>query len=255
MILRDYPASATTLRGMALPRLRQVVVAAHDLAATCSALESALGVSEPFHDPGVGHFGLANAVYALGDTFVEVVAPTRPGTAAGRHLARHDGDCGYMAMVEVADVDAQRARLADLGVRVVWETAHDDIVDLHLHPKDVPGAIVAVDVCTPSGSWRWGGPEWEGAVPEHGPAGIRGLLVAVADPAAAAARWGAVLGVEPQPDASLVLEGGRQRVRFTATGDDAADGIVTVEVEVEPGVETGPVTVAGVVFGRTSVKG
>ncbi len=237
---------------MPLPRLRQAVVAAADLESTCAAIEQGLGVRDPFRDPGVGHFGLANAVYALGDTFLEVVSPVRPDTAAGRQLARHGGDCGYMAMVEVADIDEQRARLSAAGVRVVWETAHDDIVDLHLHPKDVPGAIVAVDVCHPPGSWRWGGPAWEGAVPSYGPGGLRGLVVAVADPEGTARRWGEVLGVAPI-GTSLDLDAGRQQVRFVRTDAGGADGIVGVTVDVR-GV-AGTTTIAGVAFDRSTVKG
>ena len=238
---------------MTLPRLRQAVVAAHDLEATCAAIERELGLSDPFHDLGVGHFGLANAVYAVGDAFLEVVSPMRPGTAAGRQLAKHDGDCGYMAMIEVADAAEQRARLAATGTRVVWETSHDDIVDLHLHPKDVPGAIVAVDVCTPPGSWRWGGPAWTAAIPDHEPGGIQGLLVAVDDPADTARRWADVLGVPAGGDATLVLDGGRQQVRFVAASSPATDGIVGVTVAVD--AATGPVTIAGVEFHRIAVEG
>src|SRR3954468_19648301 len=112
---------------MALPRLRQAVVAAIDLDATATALEQHLGVHDPFRDKGVGHFGLRNAVYALGDTFLEIVSPVRADTAAGRYLERRGGDCGYMAMFELADAAAVRARLTDLGVRTVWETEHPDI--------------------------------------------------------------------------------------------------------------------------------
>jgi hypothetical protein len=46
----------------------------------------------------VGRFGLTNAVFAVGDTFVEVVAPTQPDTTAGRYLKRRGGDGGYMAI-------------------------------------------------------------------------------------------------------------------------------------------------------------
>src|SRR4051812_12187086 len=100
---------------MALPRLRQAVVAAVDLDSTCSAIEQDLGGRTPFHDEGVGHFGLHNAVYALGDTFLEVVSPTQDDTAAGRQIARAGGDCGYMCMFEVADEQATRARVAEAG--------------------------------------------------------------------------------------------------------------------------------------------
>src|SRR5213076_2590071 len=107
---------------MPLPRLRQAVLAARDLTAVAEDLERALGLREPFHDEGVDHFGLRNAVYAIGDTFLEIVSPVRDDTAVSRHLSRCGGDSGYMAMFEVADVDATRRRLEALGVRVIWDT-------------------------------------------------------------------------------------------------------------------------------------
>ena len=39
------------------------------------------------------YFGLRNAVFALGDTFLEVVCPQRPDTAAGRLLDRRAPTC------------------------------------------------------------------------------------------------------------------------------------------------------------------
>ena len=72
-------------------RLRQAVLVAEDLEPTASALRRTLGLGEPFHDPGVGEFGLSNAVFAIGDCFLEVIAPTQSGTAAERYLERHGG--------------------------------------------------------------------------------------------------------------------------------------------------------------------
>ncbi|HEU5035223.1 MAG TPA: VOC family protein [Mycobacteriales bacterium] len=239
---------------MALPRLRQAVLASADLEATCRRLEAELAVSAPFHDAGVEHYGLGNAVYALGNTFVEVVSPVREGTAAGRQIDRAGGDCGYMCMFELADEEAVRRRVAAAGVRVVHDEVWPHIVDLHLHPKDVPGAIVALDVTDPVGSWRWGGPAWEGAAfaaaaPEHRGEGLRGLTVAVRDPVAAARRWGELLGVVPDT-AGLWLDGGAQRVEFRA----AADGVERI-VEVHAAVvgRGGEATVAGVRFVRTEI--
>jgi len=197
-------------------RLRQAVVVARDLDAAAGSLRSALGLGEPFHDEGVGLFGLRNAVMALGDTFVEVVAPVQDGTSAGRQLDRLGGDGGYMAMFQVDDIAAARTRIAGAGARIAWEIELPDVVDLHLHPRDVPGAIVALDACTPAASWRWGGPAWEGTAPsfDHR-AGVRGLTLRARDPQATAARWAAVLGGEPAP--AIALDGGE--VRFVA-GDD-----------------------------------
>src|ERR1035441_7325269 len=102
-------------------RLRQAVLVASELEPVASALRSALDLDEPFRDPGVGEFGLANTVYALGDCFLEVISPTGPGTAAGRYLERHGGDGGYMVIFDIEQLEESRERAAGLGVRVVWQ--------------------------------------------------------------------------------------------------------------------------------------
>src|SRR4051812_28571058 len=235
-----------------LPRMRQVVLAAADLDAVAADLERELGVHTPFHDEGVGHFGLRNAVYSLGDSFVEIVSPIRADTAVGRQLERCGGDAGYMLMFEVTDAADVRRRLAALGVRIVWDTQHPDIVDLHLHPKDVGGALVALDVTKPVGSWRWGGEKWTATAPEPAPGGVRALTVAVSDPIKAARRWAEVIGLDEPRDATLKLADDRQRIQFTDSGDDA-ERFVAVAIDV-PG-RGGPVTISGVTFDRTDTEG
>jgi len=106
-------------------RLRQVALVATDLDTVVKALETELGLSSPFHDPGVSEFGLHNAVFSLGDSFLEVVSPVRPGTTAGRYLEKRGDDGGYMAIFQVPDMADARRRVCDLGVRVVWTIATD----------------------------------------------------------------------------------------------------------------------------------
>ena len=98
-------------------RLRQAVLAAGDLEVVAGQLREMLGLGEPFRDPGVGLFGLANTVFALGDCFFEVVSPTQPDTAAGRYLQRRGGDSGYMLIFDIEDLDGARARAGELGIR------------------------------------------------------------------------------------------------------------------------------------------
>jgi len=216
------------------PRLRQVALVAHNCGQVSDELRAAFGWGEPFHDPGVGRFGLTNAVFAAGDTFVEVVAPVQAGTTAGRYLERRGGDGGYMAIFQVPDLAAARARLPGLGVRVVWTADLPDIAGTHLHPKDVPGAIVSLDWAEPAGSWRWAGPDWTGRVPEHrGGGGVTGVTIEVADPAAAAARWAAVLGVTWAASgtaAGIELAGWGQRLRFEPARPGQGEGITAVSV-------------------------
>ena len=170
-----------------------------------SELRSELGLGEPFADPGVGAFGLHNAVYAIGDTFLEVVSPTQPDTTAGRYLDRR-GDGGYMVIFQLADLDAARERAAAMGMRVVWQLDLPDISGTHLHPADTRGAIVSLDRADPPGSWRWGGPDWTEREGTGAPGRLRGVTIAVNDPVATAERWGELLGVEPYGEA-LVLDG------------------------------------------------
>jgi Glyoxalase-like domain len=231
---------------LAGPRLRQVALVAHDCGQVADDLRQAFGWPPPFHDPGVAQFGLANAVFPVGDTFIEVVAPVQPDTSAGRYLERRGGDGGYMAIFQVPDLAAARRRLADLRLRVVWTADLPDIAATHLHPKDVPGAIVSLDWAEPADSWRWAGPLWTGRAPEHAPGGITALTIEVPDPAAAAERWGAVLGIAASRDIDAVaLSSSGQRLRFVLARPDHGAGITAVTIV---GLAGGPREIGGVSF-------
>jgi len=231
-------------------RLRQVALVARDCARVAGELQRAFGWPEPFHDPGVGRFGLTNAVFAVGDTFVEVVAPAAAETTAGRYLDRRGGDGGYMAIFQVPDLAAARARIAGLGVRVVWTADLPDIAGTHLHPKDVPGAIVSVDWAAPPQSWRWAGPDWTGGAPPHAAGGgVTGLTIEVHDPLAAAQRWAAVLGLSAAAGRSGVtvqLPADGQRLRFVPGRAGHGEGITAITIAGLP--EGGPRLIGGVRF-------
>jgi hypothetical protein len=230
-------------------RLRQVAVVARDCGRVAEELGRAFGWPPPFHDPGVGQFGLTNAVFEVGDTFVEVVAPTRPDTAAGRYLARRGGAGGYMAIFQVSDLEVARRRLASLRVRVVWTADLPDMAATHLHPRDVPGAIVSLDWAEPAESWRWAGPVWTGQAPEHAPGGVTGLTIEVGDPPAAARRWAAVLGASAASagsTAAVALPGSGQRLRFVPARAGHGEGIIAVTIAGLPG--GAPVEIGGVSF-------
>ncbi len=195
------------------------------------ALRSALGLGEPFRDPGVGEFGLANVVFALGDCFIEIVSPIKGDTAAGRYLARHGGDGGYMVLFDLEDLTAARERAQALGVRIVWQIDLPDISGTHLHPGDMRGAIVSLDRSDPYGTWRWGGPQWTGHVGAGAPGSLAGITVAVADPPAVAARWGEVLGVKVRADGERpLLQLEDALVSFEQAADVAEEGLSEIAV-------------------------
>jgi len=206
--------------GTRLPRLRQAVLAARDLDAVAGELKSTLGLGEPFADPGVSHFGLRNAVFALGDTFLEVVSPVQADTAAGRLLERRGGDCGYMLMFQVPDLPSARARVGELGIREVFEVSLDDMSEVHLHPADMRAAIVSLSQPTPPEAWRWGGPNWQ----QRSSSALRitGATVVVTEPVTVADRWAMVLDTP-------VGETGIQM-----SVDEQERGLVEIKLEVDP---------------------
>jgi catechol 2,3-dioxygenase-like lactoylglutathione lyase family enzyme len=187
-------------------RIRQIVFVVRDLAASSARLAALLDLDPPYRDPGVAEFGLDNAVFVFGDQFIELVSPVRAGTAAGRHLERR-GEGGYMLILQTEDFERDRARIRGLGVRTVWEKELPDIRAMHLHPKDIGGAIVSIDQPVPAASWRWGGPQWRA---QEGPRGRQSVVAATLeaeDPQAMAARWAEVLGLQ-----APIAEGARRRL-------------------------------------------
>ena len=237
---------------MDLPRLRQVALAVRELQPVAGALGEAFGWTEPFQDPGVGEFGLQNAVFTAGDTFVEVVSPVREGTTAGRYLERRGGDTGYMAIFQVADVRSARERIAAAGIRVVWQADLADVAGTHLHPRDVPGAIVSVDWADPPESWRWAGPAWTGSPAPHSPGGVSAISVEVKEPLAAAQRWAQALGLEADREgdgATVRLVNSGQILRFMSLRSGRAEGFT--EVTLAGTARTGAHEIGGVRFVAT----
>jgi hypothetical protein len=185
-------------------RIRQIVLAARDLRSTVAQLQAVLGVNVCYHDPEVGKFGLENALMTIGHgsvvQFLEVVAPIKENTAAGRHLDRH-GDSGYMLILQTDNLARDRARFDQLGVRIVWQATHPDISAVHLHPKDIGAAIVSIDQPIPPESWRWAGPDWRRHAKDSGAQRVVSTTIAAQDFTAMAERWSKVLGTNAPMDA------------------------------------------------------
>jgi hypothetical protein len=226
---------------MTMLRLRQVVVAATDLQATRTRIEDELGLPHVWADPGVAHFGLRNALYAIGDCFLEVVSPTRPDAPAQRFLDRAGHDAGYMAIVQTTDaLDDVRSRASELGIRIVFTAEGEGITGLHFHPADTDGTLLSVDRGDVDAAWPWAGPAWA-AAPERGYGRIARAAFAVDDPKTVAGRWARLLGTDAD-GASIALHDS------TLDFVDAADGRAGLcEVDLV-GPAHAPVEIAGVTF-------
>src|SRR5438309_4029256 len=67
-------------------RLRQICLVAPQLEPVISDISAIMGLSVCYRDGNVAKYGLENALLPVDTILLEVVAPTQPGTAAGRFL-------------------------------------------------------------------------------------------------------------------------------------------------------------------------
>ena len=214
-------------------RLRQIALVARDLAAARAEITGVLGLDYAYDDPGVGKYGLCNAVFPVGTTFLEVVSPQAPGTTAERLLGKRGGDGGYMVILQVDDLAAARARVHDAGARVVDQIDRDGAAFTHIHPKDIGGAILSIDRMIPKERWEWGGPHWTEHVRTDVSVAIVGAELQAEDPGRMASRWAAVLGrsAEQSEDIwKIKLDEGD--IRFVAARDGRGEGLGGFDVMV-----------------------
>jgi hypothetical protein len=219
-------------------RLRQIAFVAEKLAPAEQELFAVLGLAECYRDPLVGRWGLENVLAAIGGNFLEIVAPTQPGTSAGRYLQRRGGNGGYMVILQGPDALADRERIAALGVRVVEKIDRPRYVASHFHPSDVGGVLLSVD-STPQADyheimsdWPPAGDAWRTTVRGDVVTTLRGVEIQCEDPAATAAQWSRILGlgIRPMDKGAPVIPLENADLRFVPIADGRGPGVGAIDV-------------------------
>ena len=184
-----------------------------------------------FNDPGVAHFGLENAVIPIGTDFLEVVSPVEENTTAGRYLNKRGGDGGYMIIIQVDKFEDSQKLVNEYNIKTVWETDLPKAKAMHLHPKQMGGAILSLDWMEPKESWKWAGPNWEKNI--SGPIkGIDGVEIQSDDPELMLNTWLRVLGdVERDHENKILLD--NTWIKFSQATDGRGPGISAFGLKAE----------------------
>ena len=214
---------------MAYLRLRQVCLVAANLPHEAARIEQALGLAECYRDPNVGKYGLENVLFPVGSSFIEIVAPTRAGTTAGRFLERHGGRYGYMVILDCDDPERRQAHVEALGIRVANVIRHGDYLGVQLHPKDTGAAMIEFNRTMggedPMGPYAPAGPDWQHAIRKDVTRSLRAVEIECPDPDAFAARWGKILQ-RPVRSSAIALDAGEIRFLPGSAPEPVFAGVV-----------------------------
>jgi hypothetical protein len=233
-------------------RLRQIAFVARKLASVERTLREVLGLEVAFRDPMVATWGLENAVFPVGHQFLEVVAPTRDGTAGGRQLDRRGGDGGYMVILQCDDQTGYRDRAAGLSVRTAFEFEDHGYRCWQLHPRDTGGAFLEIDMQEGGedmkGPWHPAGRQWQNAIRTGVVKGIAGAEIQAADPARLAARWSTILGraAESGADGATRIRLDNADLRFVPDRDGRGEGLGGIDLILGDPNGTLPAEIGGV---------
>jgi len=224
--------------GAASLRLRQICLVASDLDPIVEELRAIFGLEVCYVDPGVARFGLRNTLLPIGNQFLEVVCPTRSGTAAGRYLDRRGGDGGYMVITQCNDHAPRRARVKELGTRVVNHYDSGEFRNMQLHPKDTGGTFFEIDEMVGPGAhdldgpWEPAGKDWQRARRLERVTGILAAEVQCDDWQQVATRWSEIAekALSKSSGGYPVLPLDNASVRFVPCTDGRPEGLGGIDV-------------------------
>lgn len=218
-------------------RFRQVALVAPTLEPVASDISFILGLDVCFRDPAVGKYGLENALWSIGDMFLEVVAPIEPNTAGGRFLERSKGHGGYMAIFDCDDPGARGVHCESIGVKKIVEHTHGAYTGVQLHPRYCRAAMLEFNH-TEGGEadpnlYAPAGPDWLNHVKSDQTRRILAVEVEARTPLELASHWGKITQtrVEADADASPMLRFPEADIRFIQSAPDAFECIGALVVE------------------------
>src|SRR5215470_5235005 len=180
-------------------RLRQICLVAPHLEPVIPDISAIMGLHVCYRDRNVEKYGLVNALLPVDTILLEVVAPFRDGTAAGRFIEKTGGRGGYMAIFCCDDPDAHGARANAMGVRTANRITHAPYLGVQLHPRDCRAAFIEFNHTDGSddvlGTYPPAGPDWQKSIRKDTTLALTDVEMQSPDPLGLAEHWGKIIGV------------------------------------------------------------
>ncbi len=214
-------------------RIRQIAICAPDIWPVEKAVAETLQITPTHRDKPGAPIWMYNGVYAVGDTFLEILQPERAEAPTQKFLEKQGGAAGYMLLLQVDDLSKARARAEAAGVRIVMDMPQREYhgvkaAAIHLHPADTGGVLTSFDWMEDWDSWAWAGQAW----PWHQRTSVVSNMVAAeissADPDRVAARFAEFIGRDLNDDRSIELE--NSQIRFVEGPAGSRDRLTGIDM-------------------------
>jgi hypothetical protein len=180
-------------------RLRQICLVTAQLEPVIADIAAIMGLRVCYRDGNVAKYGLVNALLPVDAILLEVVAPFRDDTAAGRFLQKTRWRGGYMAIFCCDDPDERARRANALGVRTANVITHAPYRGMQLHPRDCRAAFIEFNHTEGSdeilGPYPPAGPDWHKFIRNDVTQALSVVEMQSPSPRELAEHWGRLIGV------------------------------------------------------------
>jgi hypothetical protein len=219
-------------------RLRQIAFIVQDADKVAADLNAVFGLEVAYIDEHLPPaFGLQNRLLPVGTQFIEVCAPVRENTAGGRYLERRGGDGGYMVICQADDHAPRKARVKELGIRVVAARDTETSCLMQLHPQDTGGSFLEIDwhagADDPIPGWSHAirGP-WQDYIRTDRVKAIVAAEIQSPEPEKLAARWSEIIQDPVTKDAAgnPVITIDNATLRFVLATDGRPEGLAGIDL-------------------------
>lgn len=187
-------------------RLRQICLVAPHLEPVVGDIAAIMGLTVCYRDPSVAPYGLENALLPVDTILLEVVAPFRDGTAAGRFIEKTHGRGGYMAILSCADPRERQSNAERIDVRTSHVIDRPPYLGVQLHPRDCRAAFIEFNRTENSdnirGPYTPAGPDWHKAIRDDVTTALTEVVLTSPDPQGLADHWSRIIGISASKSAA-----------------------------------------------------
>ena len=199
-------------------RLRQLVFVSKERDRLAKEICDVFDLKEAYNDPGLISFGLENVLIPLNDTFFEIVMPVQENTTAERFFEKIGGEGGYMIIVDVKNFEQENERVKNSEIKIIWNGNRQEegihARTIHLHPKQVGGAILSLDKMIPEDEWLWAGTNWKKHINKSLVDCISGVILQSSDPNKLCSQWELALGKKRDSSSALNISLDQSNISF-----------------------------------------